>query len=211
MTIRVLIVDDHSVVREGLRMFLARDPDLEIVGEAADGAEALQQARLLQPDVVIMDLLMPVVDGITATRMIRTELPESEVLALTSVLEHASVVEAVRAGAIGYLLKDTQAAELRLAIKAAAAGQVYLSPQASSYLLSAVRKQERGETLTPREMDVLYLLVQGNSNKEIARNLHVVEETVKDHVRHILFKLNVQSRTQAVLVAIRLGIVSPQP
>src|SRR5205807_20927 len=143
MGIRVLIVDDHSVVREGLRMFLARDPDLEVVGEAADGAEALLQARLLRPNVVVMDLLMPVLDGIAATRMIHDELPEIEVLALTSVLERASVVEAIRAGATGYLLKDTRAAELRLAIKAAAAGQVHLSPQASTYLLGAVRKPER--------------------------------------------------------------------
>jgi NarL family two-component system response regulator LiaR len=211
MVIRVLIVDDHSVVREGLRMFLARDPDLEVVGEAADGAEAIQQARLLRPNVVVMDLLMPVLDGIAATRMIQNELPEIEVLALTSVLERASVVEAIRAGAIGYLLKDTQAAELRLAIKAAAAGQVHLSSQASAYLLGAVRKPEGIEPLTPREMDVLRLLVQGNSNKEIARALHLVEETVKDHVRHIMSKFGVRSRTQAVLVAIRQGMVSLQP
>ncbi len=210
MAIRVLIVDDHSVVREGLRMFLVRDPDLEVVGEAADGAEALQQARLLRPDVVVMDLLMPVMDGIAATRAIRRELPETEVLALTSVLESALVVEAIRAGAIGYLLKDTQAAELRRAIKAAAAGQVQLSPQASAYLLGAIRTPELPEPLTPREMDVLRLLAQGQSNKEIARALHLVEETVKSHVRHILAKLGVQSRTQAVLAAIRLGIVSPQ-
>src|SRR5207249_3628040 len=118
MVIRVLIVDDHSVVREGLRMFLARDSDLEVVGEAADGAEAIEQARRLQPDVVVMDLLMPVLDGIAATRMIRSELPETEVLALTSVLERASVVEAIRVGVIGYLLKDTKASELRTAIKA---------------------------------------------------------------------------------------------
>ncbi len=210
MAIRVLIVDDHSVVREGLRMFLVRDPDLEVVGEALDGAEALQQARQLRPDVVVMDLLMPVMDGITATRAIRRELPETEVLALTSVLESASVVEAIRAGAIGYLLKDAQAAELRRAIKAAAAGQVQLSPQASAHLLGAIRTPELPEPLTPREMDVLRLLAQGQSNKEIARALDLVEETVKSHVRHILAKLGVQSRTQAVLAAIRLGIVSPQ-
>jgi len=210
MAIRVLIVDDHSFVREGLRMFLVRDPDLEVVGEALDGAEALQQARQLRPDVVVMDLLMPVMDGITATRAIRRELPETEVLALTSVLESASVVDAIRAGAIGYLLKDTQAAELRKAIKAAAAGQVQLSPQASAHLLGAIRTPELPEPLTPREMDVLRLLAQGQSNKEIARALHLVEETVKSHVRHILAKLGVQSRTQAVLAAIRLGIVSPQ-
>ncbi len=210
MAIRVLIVDDHSVVREGLRMFLVRDPDLEVVGEALDGAEALQQARQLRPDVVVMDLLMPVMDGIAATRAIRRELPETEVLALTSVLESASVVDAIRAGAIGYLLKDTQAAELRKAIKAAAAGQVQLSPQASAHLLGAIRTPELPEPLTPREMDVLRLLAQGQSNKEIARALDLVEETVKSHVRHILAKLGVQSRTQAVLAAIRLGIVSPQ-
>jgi two-component system, NarL family, response regulator LiaR len=210
MAIRVLIVDDHSVVREGLRMFLVRDPDLEVVGEATDGVEALEQTKHLQPDVVVMDLLMPVMDGIAATRAIRREMPETEVLALTSVLESASVLEAIRAGAIGYLLKDTQAAELRTAIKAAAAGQVQLSPQASVYLLSAVRTPELPEPLTPREMDVLRLLAQGQSNKEIACALYLVEETVKSHVRHILAKLGVQSRTQALLAAIRLGIVSPQ-
>jgi NarL family two-component system response regulator LiaR len=210
MAIRVLIVDDHSIVREGLRMFLVRDPDLEVVGEALDGAEALQQARQLRPDVVVMDLLMPVMDGITATRAIRRELPETEVLALTSVLESASVVDAIRAGAIGYLLKDTQAAELRKAIKAAAAGQVQLSPQASAHLLGAIRTPELPEPLTPREMDVLRLLAQGQSNKEIARALDLVEETVKSHVRHILGKFGVQSRTQALLAAIQLGIVSPR-
>jgi len=159
---------------------------------------------------VVMDLLMPVLDGISATRAIRNELPETQVLVLTIVLERVSVVEAIRAGATGYLLKDIQAAELHTAIKAAAAGQVYLSPQTSVYLLDAVRMPERPEPLTPREMDVLRLLAQGNSNKEIARTLHLLEETVKFHVRHILAKLGVQSRTQAVLAAIRLGIVSPQ-
>src|SRR6266567_2161098 len=209
MVIRVLIVDDHCIVREGLRMLLACDPNLEVVGEAADGAEAIQRARQLRPNVVVMDLLMPVLDGIAATRAIRNELPETQVLILTIVLERASVVEAIRAGAIGYLLKDIQAAELRIAIKAAAAGQVHLSPQASAYLLGAIRMPEQPEPLTPREMDVLHLLTQGHSNKEIARTLHLVEETVRDHVRHILAKLGVQSRTQAVLAAIRLGMVSP--
>lgn len=210
MAIRVLIVDDHSVVREGLRMFLARDPDLEVVGEAADGAEALEQARQMRPDVVVMDLLMPVMDGIAATQAIRHALPETEVLALTSVLENVSVVEAIRAGAIGYLLKDTLASELRTAIKAAAAGQVHLSARASTYLLGVIRLPDRPEALTPREMDVLRLLAQGHSNKEIARALHLVEETVKSHVGHILAKLGVASRTQAVLAAMRMGIVSSQ-
>jgi DNA-binding NarL/FixJ family response regulator len=210
MGIRVLLVDDHSVVREGLRILLSRDPDLEVVGEAADGAEAIEQARQLRPDVVVMDLLMPVLDGIAATRAIRTQLPETEVLALTSVLENASVVEAIRAGAIGYLFKDTQAAELRSAIKAAAAGQVHLSAQVSASLLRAVRMPERTDPLTGRELEVLRWLAQGLSNKEIARRLHLTEETVKFHVRHILAKLDVQSRTQAVLAAMRLGLIASQ-
>jgi len=137
--IRILIADDHSVVREGLRMFLGRDPELVVVGEAADGEETVQLARQLRPDVVLMDLLMPVMDGITATSIIRSALPETEVIALTSVLESASVVGAVKAGAIGYLLKDTQALELRRAIKEAAAGRVQLSSQASALLMREVR------------------------------------------------------------------------
>jgi two-component system, NarL family, response regulator LiaR len=190
--IRVLIVDDHSVVREGLRMFLGRDPEL---------------ARHLRPDVVLMDLLMPVMDGIAATAAIHNEMPDTEVIALTSVLESDLVIRAVKAGAIGYLLKDTQAAELRKAIKAAAAGQVQLSPQASAYLLRKVQAPTMSESLTEREMEVLRLLAQGKSNKDIARQLLVVEDTVKTHVRHILAKLGVQSRTQAVLSAARLGLV----
>ncbi len=210
MTIRVLIADDHSVVRKGLRMFLGRDPEIVLVGEAADGLEAVALARHLRPDVVLMDLLMPGMDGITATAIIRRELPETEVIALTSVLESDSVVGAVKAGAIGYLLKDTQAAELRRAIKAAAAGQVQLSPQASAYLVQQVRfpETETAGALTAREMEVLRLLADGQSNKEIAHTLHIAEDTAKTHVRHILAKLGVQSRTQAVLCAIRLGLVS---
>ncbi len=209
MTIRVLIADDHSVVRKGLRMFLGRDPEIVLVGEAADGQEAVALARQRRPDVVLMDLLMPGMDGIAATAIIRRELPETEVIALTSVLESDSVVGAIKAGAIGYLLKDTQAAELRKAIKAAAAGQVQLSPQASAYLVQQVRLPETRptETLTAREMEVLRLLADGQSNKEIARTLQIAEDTAKTHVRHVLAKLGVQSRTQAVLCAIRLGLV----
>jgi two-component system, NarL family, response regulator LiaR len=210
MVIEVLIADDHGVVREGLRMFLGRDPELIVVGEASNGAEAIELARQLRPDVVLMDLLMPVMDGIAATAAIRTELPETEVIALTSVLESTAVVGAMKAGAIGYLLKDTQAPELRRAIKAAAAGQVQLSPQASAYLMRELRTPETIEALTEREMEVLRLLVQGHSNKEIARALQIAEDTVKVHVKHILAKLGVQSRTQAVLYAIRLGLVSTE-
>jgi two-component system, NarL family, response regulator LiaR len=209
MAIRILITDDHSVVRQGLRMFLELDPELEIVGEAANGAEAVAMAKELHPDVVLMDLLMPVMDGITAISTIRTDLPGVEVVALTSVLEDASVVGAVRAGAIGYLLKDTNADELRRAVKAAAGGQVQLSPEAASRLMREVRTPEGPEPLTERETDVLRLLADGQANKEIARNLSIGEKTVKTHVSNILAKLGVQSRTQAVLQAMRSGIIPP--
>lgn len=210
MSIRILIADDHSVVRQGLRMFLGMDPSFEIVGEAADGSEALRVARALKPDVVLMDLLMPVMDGITAIGQIRRELPDVEVLALTSVLEDEKVVGAVRAGAIGYLLKDTESDELRRAIKAAAAGQVQLSPHAAARLMREVRVPNSPEALTDRETDVLRLLAQGQANKEIARNLNIGEKTVKTHVSNILSKLNVPSRTQAALYAVRIGLVSPE-
>lgn len=206
-----MIADDHSVVRQGLCLFLGLDSELEVVGEAADGAEALRLARQLQPDVVLMDLLMPVMDGITATAAIRSELPGTEVLALTSVLEDASVVGAVRAGAIGYLLKDTQADALCQAIKAAAAGQVQLTPRAAARLMKAVSTPENPEDLTERETEVLRLLAQGQSNKQIARNLQIGEKTVKTHVSNILSKLGVQSRTQATLYAIRIGLVPTSP
>lgn len=211
MPIRVLIVDDHSVVRQGLRMFLGSDPELEVVGEARDGAEAISLTRQLQPDVVLMDLLMPGMDGIAATRVIRRDLPDAEVVALTSVLEDVAVIDAMRAGAIGYLLKDTDAHELRRAIKAAAVGQVQLSPQAAARLLREVRTPEKSaEPLTGREIEVLRLLAQGKSNKEIAGTLNIAEQTTKTHVSHILDKLGVPSRTQAALYAIRIGLVSTQ-
>lgn len=209
MPIRVLIADDHGVVRQGLRMYLGSDPELEIIGEARDGAEAINLSRELHPDVVLMDLLMPGMDGITATAAIRRQMPETEVVALTSVLEDASVVEAVRAGAIGYLLKDTDAHELRRAIKAAAAGQVQLAPQAAARLMREVRMTDNSHAaLTERETDVLRLLARGKSNKEIAYTLNIGEQTVKTHVSRILDKLEMPSRTQAALYAIRIGLVS---
>lgn len=208
MSIRILIADDHSVVRQGLRMFLALDPELDVVGEAADGAEAVRLAQELKPDVVLMDLLMPIMDGIAATTAIRRAVPDTEVLALTSVLEDASVTGAVRAGAIGYLLKDTQADELRRAIRAAAAGQVQLSPQAAARLMREVRAPDSPETLTERETDVLRLVARGKANKEIARDLSIGEKTVKTHVSSILAKLGVQSRTQAALYAVQIGLIS---
>ncbi len=190
-------------------MFLALDDELDVVGEASNGEEALARARELQPDVVLMDLLMPVMDGVAATAAIRNELPDVEVIALTSVLDDNKVVGAVRAGAIGYLLKDTEADDLRRAIKAAANGQVQLSPQAAARLVREVRLPESPESLTERETEVLRLLAQGQSNKEIARTLVIGEKTVKTHVSNILAKLGVPSRTQAALYAVRIGLVSP--
>lgn len=208
MPIRVLIADDHTVVRQGLRMFLGLDREIEIVGEAQNGAEALALVEELAPDVVLMDLLMPVMDGITAISCIRREYPDVEVIALTSVLEDDKVVGAVRAGAIGYLLKDTESDELRKAIKAAAAGRVQISPQAALRLVNELRPPDNPERLTERETEVLRLVAQGKSNKEIAYALTIGEKTVKAHVSSILAKLKLQSRTQAALYATRLGIVT---
>lgn len=208
MTIRVLIVDDHAVVRQGLKMFLSLDSELEIVGEAVDGKQAVALARQLQPDVVLMDLLMPVMDGVTAISILRREVPETEVVALTSVLEDNAVIGAIRAGAIGYLLKDTESDELIRAIKAAANGQVQLSPKAAARLMREVRTPESLEALTERETEVLRLLARGLSNKEIAQALVIGEKTVKTHVSNILSKLNVSSRTQAALYAARMGLVT---
>ena len=210
MTIRVLITDDHKVVRRGLRGFLELDPALEVVGEAGNGEEAVAMARRLEPDVVLMDLLMPVMDGIEATREIRRELPEVEVVALTSVLEDASVTGAVKAGAIGYLLKTTEADELCEAIKAAAAGQVQLAPEAAARLMREVRAPQSPEALTERETDVLKLIAYGKANKQIARELFIDESTIKSHVHSILSKLNVKSRTQAALYAARIGLVATE-
>jgi DNA-binding NarL/FixJ family response regulator len=205
--VRVLIADDHKVVRQGLQMFLAIDPQIEIVGEAANGADAVRLARSLQPDVILMDLMMPVMDGITAIETIRAEGIDTEILAVTSVLEDEVVIRAIRAGATGYLLKDTEAAELCRAIHAAAAGQVQLAPAAAAKLMREVAAPKSPETLTERETEVLRLLAHGRANKEIARELSISERTVKSHISSILGKLDVQSRTQAALHAARIGLV----
>lgn len=208
MPVRVLLVDDHTVMRQGVRMLLSLDPELQVVGEAANGRDAVDLTHKLKPDVVLMDLVMPVMDGLAAIIEIRRELPETEIVALTSVLEDSIVTDVVRAGAIGYLLKDASGEELVKAIKSAAAGQVHLSPQAAARLVRDVRAPDHPQQLTSRETDVLKLLAQGQSNKEIAQALAIGEKTVHSHVSNILAKLNVPSRTQAALYAIRTGLVS---
>jgi two-component system, NarL family, response regulator LiaR len=189
-------------------MFLSLDPDIEVVGEAENGHEAVAMAREIKPDVVLMDLMMPVMDGIEATGAIRSELPEVEVMALTSVLGDASVTGAIKAGAIGYLLKDTEAEELHRAIKGAAEGKVQLAPEAAVRLMREVRTLENTEELTERETEILKLLARGKANKQIASALFVEVKTVKTHVSSILRKLGVHSRTQAALQAVHTGLVS---
>lgn len=206
--IRVLIVDDHKVVRQGLQMFLALDQGMTVVGEAGNGREAIEAALALKPDVVLMDLLMPELDGISATHEIRSRLPDTQVIALTSALQDEKVVGAIRAGAIGYLLKDTEAEELVRAIHLAASGQVHLSPKAAELLMREVRSPESPEVLTDREVEVLRLIARGFSNRRIAEHLTLSEKTVKTHVSNILGKLNLLSRTQAALYAIQIGLVS---
>jgi two-component system, NarL family, response regulator LiaR len=208
MPVRVLIVDDHAVVRQGLRIFLDMDDDIITVGEAANGAAAIKLAHELQPDVILMDLLMPIMDGITATTTIRRELPDIEIVALTSVLKKDLVVQAVQAGAIGYLLKDTEANRVCEAIRAAAGGEVRFSDEAAALLMQHVRLPRQTEHLTDRETEVLRLLAMGQSNKEISRSLQITESTVKSHVKSIMQKLNVPSRVHAAFHAVRMGLVS---
>lgn len=205
--IRILLVDDHAVVRQGLRFFLEPDEDLEIVGEASNGSEALELVAEHEPDVVLMDLLMPVMDGATAIREIKRRHPRVEAIALTSVLEDRLLVDAVHAGAMGYLLKDTDADALVEAIHAAARGEVRLHPEAAKRLVQSVRTGEMRESLTPRETDILKLIAKGRSNKDIANETGLSELTVKTHVTRILSKLDLANRTQAALFALQEGIV----
>ena len=205
--IRLLLVDDHTVVRRGLRMVLSLEPDLEVVGEAADGREALQRVSELRPDVVLMDLLMPVMNGVEAIRALKRDAPEVEVVALTSVLEDKLVIEAVEAGATGYLLKDTGPEVLVAAIRAAHRGEVHLDPKAKKRLVREVRTPEMRESLTARETEILRLVARGLANRDIAEQLSVSEVTVKTHVSSVLSKLGLQSRTQAALFALKEGLV----
>jgi two-component system, NarL family, response regulator LiaR len=213
--IRVLLVDDHTVVRRGLRLVFELEDDLEVVGEAADGREALAQVAALRPDVVVMDLLMPGTNGVEATRAIRATFPDVEVVALTSVLEDRMVVDAVEAGASGYLLKETRPDELFEAVRAAARGEVRLDPRAQQRLMRELRRPaapaDARAALTERETEVLQLLARGATNKSIAQSLGVGEATVKSHVSSLLAKLGLKSRTQAALHALREGWVSRGP
>jgi NarL family two-component system response regulator LiaR len=210
---RVLIVDDHGVVREGLRAYLELEPDIQVVGEAKDGLEAVRRAAELQPDVVLMDLVMPNMDGVDATSRIKEQQPATHVIILTSFLDDERVVPAIRAGATSYLLKDVAASDLARAIRGARAGQAQLHPEVARRLMQQVtspRKPDAGALLTDREREVLRLLADGRSNKEIARTLVVSERTVKGHVSNILGKLGLQDRTQAALFAVRNGLGQDQ-
>jgi two-component system, NarL family, response regulator LiaR len=205
--IRLILVDDHVVVRQGLKMVLGLEPDLEIIAEGNNGQEALALVKKYNPQVVLMDLLMPVMDGVTAIRAIKKDFPDIEVVALTSVLEDRLVIDAVEAGAAGYLLKESGPEELVEAIRAAAKGEVRLHPKAQKRLIKEVRTPEMRESLTERETETLRLIAKGYSNKEIANELGVSEVTVKTHVSSVLSKLNLQSRTQVALFALKEGLV----
>ena len=201
--IRVLLVDDHAMVRRGLATFLQVFDDLELAGEADDGEAAIQLCARIRPDVVLMDMVMPDMDGVAATRAIRQQFPTVQVIALTSFKE-GLVQSALQAGAIGYLLKDVSADELAQAIRAAHAGRGTLSPEASQALVhAAAQPRLPGGDLTERERDVLALMIEGLNNTEIAEKLVVSPSTIKSHVSHILAKLDVSSRTEAVALAVR--------
>jgi len=211
--IRILLVDDHAVVREGLRGFLALQPGFEIVGEAADGIEAIDQAAALEPDVILMDLVMPRLDGVSAMRELHRRSPHSRVVVLTSFLDDDRLLTALESGAAGYLLKNSQPAELARAVRAAHAGEAIIDPTAAARLVRALSDRPRPtpgaafEHLTARERDVLRLIAGGRSNKRIALELGISEKTVKAHVGHVLAKLGVSDRTQAAVLAVQEGLV----
>ena len=206
--VRVLLVDDHAMVRRGLATFLKVFDDLELAGEASSGQEAIQLCTQLQPDVVLMDMVMPDMDGAAATRLIRKQSPLVQVLALTSFKEEIMVQSALQAGAIGYLLKDVSADDLAQAIRAAHAGRATLSPEAAQALVNAASQPPApGFDLTERERAVLALMIEGLNNTQIAGKLVVSPSTIKSHVSNILTKLGVSSRTEAVTLALRNHII----
>ena len=204
---RVLIVDDHGVVRQGLRAFLGMLADIDVVGEATNGAEAVSEAARLAPEVILMDLVMPEMDGIEATRRIREKHPEARIIVLTSFADDDKIFSAIRAGAIGYLLKDVKPADLADTIRAAARGESRLAPDITKKVLSGISGGEQGanaaEQLTERETDVLRRVARGMSNKEIGADLSIAEKTVKTHISSILSKLGVADRTQAAVWAVK--------
>ncbi len=204
--IRILIADDHPVVRTGLEGMLASQPEFEVIGAASNGKQALELAERLRPDVVLMDLRMPELDGVAATTEIRRRLPQVQVLVLTTYDSDADILRAIEAGAIGYLLKDAPREDLFRAIRAAARGESFLAPAVAARLMGRMRAPAE-EMLSAREIQVLTMVAQGASNKEIGRQLHISEATVKTHLLHIFGKLGVNDRTQAVTVAAQRGIV----
>lgn len=209
--IRLMVVDDHAIVREGLRTLLSEEPDIVVVGEAASGQEAMGLALRLQPDVVLMDLVMPHMDGVEATQRLRELIPSIRIVVLTSFGEDQRVRKAIQAGAIGYLLKDVLKDGLLQAIHAAVRGRPTLHPEAQAVLMR--QNQEESDPikqLTPRELDVLRLIAQGMSNREIASALQLTEGTVKGYVSTVLAKLQVTDRTQAALYAVRRGVDAAQ-
>jgi NarL family two-component system response regulator LiaR len=207
--IRVLLVDDHDMVRRGLAVFLSAFDDLELVGEAVNGTEALDKCAELQPDVILMDLMMPEMDGVAATHAIRRNYPATQVIALTSFHEDKLVESALKAGAIGYLFKNVSIDELAAAIRAARVGRPTLAPEAAQVLINTTTQPPPpGHDLTQREREVLSLLVDGLNNPEIAKQLSVSRSTIKTHVSHILTKLGVTSRLEAVTVALHHNLTT---
>jgi NarL family two-component system response regulator LiaR len=206
--IKVIIVDDHAVVRGGLRLFLIAFEDLELAGEAGNSEQALRLCEKLEPDVVLMDLVMPGIDGVQTTRLVRERFPHIQVIALTSFEEEELVQGALDAGAISYLLKNVSAGELAAAIRAAHAGRSTLAPEAAKALIRSTRPARLGHDLTEREREVLAVMVEGLTNAEIARRLVISRSTVKFHVSSILSKLEVGSRAEAVSLALRHHLVA---
>ncbi len=210
--IRVLLCDDHAIVRKGIGALLATQPDIQVVAEACDGAEAVAQAEALRPDVILMDLVMPQLDGIEATRQITAHQPDAHILVLTSFAADDKVFPAIKAGALGYLLKDSGPAELLQAIHQVARGEPSLEPSIARKVLFELHHPPKApptpDPLTERELDVLRLVAQGQSNREIAEGLVITERTVCTHVSNILGKLHLASRTQAALYALKEGLTS---